>query len=67
MRLTYDAPNDLLYIEFDPSSPAVRNEDAGEGVVLDITEEGKLAGIEILDASKMLDLRHLLPVKFAPS
>ena len=67
MRLTYDAPNDLLYIEFDPSNPAVRNEDAGEGVVLDITEDGKLAGIEILDASKMLDLAQLLPVEIVPA
>jgi len=65
MRLTYDAPHDLLYIQFDASDPPVRNEDAGEGVVLDITEDGRLAGIEILDASKVLDLRQLLPVEFA--
>ncbi|MGE3421202.1 MAG: DUF2283 domain-containing protein [Dehalococcoidia bacterium] len=65
MRLTYDAPNDLLYIAFDDSSSAVRNEDAADGVVLDITEDGHIAGIEIIDASKVLDLRKLLPIEFS--
>ena len=67
MKLTYDTIEDLLYIEFDASRPPVRNEDAGEGVVLDITDDGKLARIEILDASKMLDLRQLLPVEIVPA
>ena len=65
MTLTYDAPNDLLYIEFDGSAAHVRNEDAAEGVVLDVTEDGHIAGIEILDASKVLDLENLLPVEYA--
>ena len=65
MRLTYDAPNDLLYIAFDESTSAVRNEDAADGVVLDITEDGHIAGIEIIDASKVLDLRKLLPIEFS--
>ena len=65
MKLTYDAPNDLLYIAFDESSSAVRNEDAADGVVLDITEDGHIAGIEILDASKVLDLKNLLPIEYS--
>ncbi len=65
MKLTYDAPNDLLYIAFDDSLSAVRNEDAAEGVVLDITEDGHIAGIEIIEASKVLDLKKLLPIEYA--
>lgn len=65
MKLTYDAQNDLLYIAFDESSGAVRNEDAADGVVLDITEDGHIAGIEIIDASKVLDLKKLLPIEYA--
>ena len=64
MRLTYDAPNDLLYIEFDGEAKPVRNEDAADGVVLDITEDGHIAGIEILDASKVLNLGQLLPIEY---
>lgn len=67
MRLTYDAPNDLLYIEFDGEAKPVRNEDAADGVVLDLTEDGHIAGIEILDASKVLDLGRLLPIEFVPT
>ena len=65
MKLTYDAPNDLLYIAFDDTSIAVRNEDAADGVVLDITEDGHIAGIEIIDASKVLDLKKLLPIEYS--
>ncbi len=64
MRVTYDSQFDLLYLEFDGSATSVRNEDAGDSVVLDITEDGRLAGIEILDASKLMDLSRLLPIKY---
>ena len=64
MKVTYDSKFDLLYLEFDGSAEHVRNEDAGDGVVLDLTEDGRLAGIEILDASRHLDLSRLLPVEF---
>lgn len=64
MKLTYDATNDLLYIAFDDEPGPIRNGDASDGVVLDITVEGRIAGIEILDASKVLDLKRLLPVEY---
>ncbi len=64
MRVTYDSKFDLLYLAFDESGSSVRNEDAGEGVVLDITEDGRFAGIEILDASKLMDLSRLLPIEY---
>jgi uncharacterized protein YuzE len=64
VKVSYDSKFDLLYLEFDASASKVRNQDAGDGVVLDITEEGRLAGIEILDASKLLDVSRLLPLEF---
>jgi hypothetical protein len=35
--------------------------------VLDLGEDDRIVGIEILDASKRLDLRHLLPVQYGVS
>ena len=35
-----------------------------EDIVLDIGEEGRIIGIEILDASKHVALDRLLPVKY---
>lgn len=43
------------------------NRRVAEDVVLDIGAEGKIVGIEILDASKHLDLARLLPIQFEPS
>ncbi len=65
MKVTYDDHHDLLYIEFDSSSVRVRNEDVGEGVVLDVAEDGRIMGIEILGASQLVNLEKLLPVEFA--
>lgn len=67
MKVTYDSKFDLLYLEFDPTVQHVRNEDADEGVVLDIAEDGRLAGIEIIDASRHLDLSLLLPIEYFPA
>jgi uncharacterized protein YuzE len=38
-----------------------------EDIVLDIGDGGKIVGIEILAASKHLDLAKLLPIRFEPS
>jgi uncharacterized protein YuzE len=35
-----------------------------EDIVLDIGEKNRIIGIEILDASKHIDLEKLLPVKY---
>jgi uncharacterized protein YuzE len=35
--------------------------------VLDLGEDDRIVGIEILDASKHLNLRHLLPVQYEVS
>jgi uncharacterized protein YuzE len=64
MRILYDVENDLLYLRLDDQPQAVINRRLSEDIVLDIGEEDRIVGIEILDASKHLRLEKLLPVKY---
>jgi len=45
----------------------VINKRLSEDIVLDIGEDDRIVGIEILDASKHLNLERLLPVKYEVS
>ncbi len=67
MQITYDAKRDLLYIRLDDRKQELQNRRVSEDMVLDIGEQDKIVGIEILDASKHLNLRSLLPVEFQVS
>jgi uncharacterized protein YuzE len=67
MQILYNTNSDLLYIRLDDRKQDVINRRLGEDVVLDIGEGDKIVGIEILDASKRLDLERLLPVKYTLS
>ncbi|TKB72851.1 MAG: DUF2283 domain-containing protein [Nitrospira sp.] len=66
VKIYYDDRADLLYQRFDERKQELMNRRVAEDVVLDIGAEGKIVGIEILDASKHLDLAKLLPVQFEP-
>jgi uncharacterized protein YuzE len=50
MRIAYDEKADALYIAFGEGPATV--EEVAEGIALDWSAEGKLLGIEILDASE---------------
>ncbi|GBC95883.1 hypothetical protein HRbin16_01681 [bacterium HR16] len=65
MQIVYDARNDLLYLRLDDRQQPVVNERVSEDIVLDIGEEGRIVGIEILDASHRVNLERLLPVEYA--
>jgi uncharacterized protein YuzE len=52
MRITYDHEVDVLYIRFIETS--VTTQHLAEGIAADYDSEGRLAGIEILDAKKRL-------------
>jgi uncharacterized protein YuzE len=67
MEILYNAKTDLLYIRIDDQKQAVINRRPVEDVVLDIGEGNKIVGIEILDASKRLNLEKLFPVKYEVS
>jgi uncharacterized protein YuzE len=49
----------------DDRAVQVRNEDLGENVHLELGEGDRIVGIEILDASKRVDVASLVSLKFA--
>ena len=52
MKVTYDQEVDVLYICFKETT--VTTKPLAEGIVADYDADGRLAGIEILDALKRL-------------
>ena len=68
MKLNYYQETDSLYIDLSHKS-SVDSREVAPGVVLDFDEEGNLVGIDIDNASKLLDLTKLetdtipIPVK----
>ena len=65
MTVTYHRNTDLLYISLADGVTQVRNEDLGEDVHLELGEGGRIVGIEILDASKRLDVANMVSLKYA--
>jgi uncharacterized protein YuzE len=59
MKVYYDKKVDALYIKLGTKAPNGVVE-ISEGVNLDTTSDGKIVGIEILDASKKIDIRTIL-------
>ncbi len=67
MQILYNAKTDLLYLRLDDRKQQVINKRLSEDIVLDLGEDNRIVGIEILDASKHLNLERLLPVKYEVS
>lgn len=53
MKITYDHEVDALYIRFKDTTVTTKH--LADGIAADYDAEGRLAGIEILDAMKRLD------------
>jgi uncharacterized protein YuzE len=64
MQIVYEAKTDLIYIRLDDRKQSVINRRICEDIVLDVGAGDKIVGIEILDASKHLNLEKLLPVSY---
>jgi len=64
MQILYNAKTDLLYFRLDDRAQEVINKRVSEDIVLDLGEDNRIIGIEILDASKHLNLKNLLPVTY---
>jgi uncharacterized protein YuzE len=64
MNILYDDRKDLLYLRLDDVTQEVINRRAAENVVLDIGEDERIIGIEILDASRYVNLKRLLPITY---
>ena len=67
MQILYNAKTDLLYFRLDDRAQEVINKRVSEDIVLDLGEGNRIIGIEILDASKHLNLKNLLPVTYETS
>jgi len=67
MQILYNAKADLLYIRLDDRKQEVINRRLSDDIVLDVGEDDRIVGIEILDASRHLNLEKLLPVKYEVS
>ena len=64
MEIVYNDKKDLLYIRFDDRKQDVINRRISEDIVLDMGENDRIVGIEIMDASRHIPLEKLLPVKY---
>jgi uncharacterized protein YuzE len=58
MLFQYFSENDMLYIKL-VDGISTESEEIAPGVVLDFDEKNQLIGVEIEDASKLIDLSHL--------
>ena len=67
MNILYNDKIDLLYIRLDDRKQDVINRRVSEDIVLDIGENERVIGIEIIDASKHVNLERLLPIRYKVS
>ena len=68
MKIEYDPLRDLLYIWLSiPGEKAARTETVTPGVHADFGRQGRLIGLEILDASEVLRDKVQFEVALAPS
>ena len=61
MEISYDTKADAIYIKF-CEGKFVRNKEVEEGIILDIGEENRLLGIEILESSSRFSLKDIFKV-----
>jgi uncharacterized protein YuzE len=64
MKITYHEKSDLLYIRLDERQQQVLCNEPSDGVVLELGEDDRIVGIEILDASKRLHLDQFLTLQY---
>ena len=64
MTIYYNSKTDLLYIRIEEATQQVINKRVTEDIVLDIGKDDKIVGIEILDASKHVNLKSLMPIEY---
>ena len=60
MQILYNAKTDLLYLRLDERKQEVINKRVSDDVVLDLGHGDRIIGIEIMDASRNLNLDRLL-------
>lgn len=58
MKFLYDADTDSLYIDLSDRS-GVDSREVASGVIVDLDAEGRVVGIDIQNASQVVDLSRL--------
>ena len=64
MNIAYNDKTDLLYIRLDDRKQEVINKRVSEDIVVDVGDNDRIVGIEIIDASRHVALDKLLPVHY---
>ena len=59
MKMNYYPDTDSLYIDM-ADKPSVESKVISDGVVLDYDKDGQLVGIDLDNASKIVDLKQLV-------
>lgn len=52
MKFDYDPEVDALYIRLNEAVDIIESEEVQPGIILDFDVDGKVAGVEVLNASK---------------
>ena len=65
MKIYYDKDTDAAYLKMSEEQ-ATGVVEVSEGVNLDLTEDGKIVGIEILDATMKFPLQSLFTCEYEP-
>ena len=64
MNVMYNDKTDLLYIRLNEKKQDVINRRMDEDITLDVGARDQIIGIEILNASKHVSLKEILPIKY---
>ena len=67
MHFSYDPRYNIAYIRFRSSSKDVESIRISDEIVLDLTPDGKIYGIELLNANEQLELDNTGKVRFCNS
>ena len=67
MEIHYNSKTDLLYLRLYDRKQKVLNKKLSGEIVIDIGNSNRIVGIEIVDASRNLNLERLLPLKWQVS
>ncbi len=65
MKVSYDKEADAVYIEISEGK-ADGVIEVKEGINIDVTSDGNILGIELLDASKKISLNSLFSYQISP-
>ena len=63
MEILYNSKTDLIYLRLDDRKQEILNKRISDDIVIDIGDDNRIVGIEIVDASRNLNLDRLLPLR----